>query len=137
MNVKQDNQTKERNSDDSVHDTNNGAEPDVENTIEADDSPIASEPTTGMSPQTSTNSGSEEVPTGCEIKSDDFEVTSVLNDVQTEINDGSNICIFFNHCKTLACKKPKASATRITFCRSLVCLNSFPVLETVFIFQEN
>ena len=42
MNVKQDNQTKERNSDDTVHDANSGDEPAVEIMIEADDSPIAS-----------------------------------------------------------------------------------------------
>ena len=107
MNVKQDNQTKERNSDDTVHYTNSGDEPDVEIMIEGDDSPIASQPTTGMFPQTSTNSGPDEVPTGCEIKSDDFEVTSVLNEVQTEINDGSNICIFLIIVRHLLVRSPK------------------------------
>ena len=50
---KRDNTTEERNSDDFVHNTNSDDEPDAESTIESDDSPIASETTTGISPETS------------------------------------------------------------------------------------
>lgn len=76
-----DNQTEERNSDDSLYDMNSGDEPDAEHTITSDDSPIASETTMGVSHEKST---------GSEIKTDVSEVTSVVNDVENEINDGSN-----------------------------------------------
>lgn len=85
---KRDNTTEERNSDDFVHNTNSDDEPDAESTIESDDSPIASETTTGISPETSNTF--DEFPTECEIKTDDTEVTLAANDGETGIHDGSN-----------------------------------------------